>query len=547
MGRKFANLQVQGLSVIEAQKLLPNTYAKQSTNGWTTIAREDFQIELIDQEARRLSKKIDFLVISVGYYDDDILTLNFFRNGKNVASHISNNAYGYTKKEGNPSTFVKVLDFPIEYKEYFKWVLKCDNPERKVELLEKLLGIPLSLGYRWIDDFNEIECKSDINYIKQYTENIKKSEKIKNITTIKLLKEIEGFSHSSNEYFLLINHPNNHGGYYLDHSKLYTTQSDGLLTPFLKDNSVCFEDYNKLFFNDKFIAIFSYGASSVIDGKNINASISFYTMNGDKITSFNFDEKEGGVDLLLSDGSFIFSIPIEEKIVKYNIDGNKLWELSSLEYLHVEASNYNDFILLHYSNNKNNKAEILKINQSGEVEAKFELLPIGGCHWRNFLFDKKGYIYYCCSVELEDGNKTYLLCFNEDLVKIAELELSGESFQGLIDTEHNKIYVQIFEKELLVIDINSFKISASKKCDDDINLCCIDNNGRLVTQKGSNTIEILDLDLNIVSRHRLKGDIINLYKNSSDNVCVITSNFSSYFGSGKANQCMLWINEIVYK
>lgn len=542
MGRKFANLQVQGLSVIEALKIMPNTYVKQSTNGWTTIVREDFQIEQIDQEARKLSKKIDSLVISVGYYDDDILTLNLFRNGKNVASHISNNAHGYTKKEGNPSAFVKELNLPIEYKEYLKWVLKCDNPERKVDLLEKLLGLPLSLGYRWIDVLNEIECTSDISYIKEYMENIKKSEKIKNITTIKSLGEIEGYSHSSNEFFLLINHPNNDGSYYLDHSKLYTTQYDGLFTPFLKDNSVCFADHSKLFVNENLIAVYSHGATSVTGEIIRDSAIIFYTMYGEKITGFNFDERNGGVDLISTDGSSIFSIPIKEKIIKYNIDGNKLWELS-IGYTHVKATNYKNFILLHYSNKKNNKAEILKINYSGEVETKFELMPRGGCHWRNFLFDKRGYIYYCSTVASENGNKTYLFCFNNNLQKVAELELPGTSFDGLIDIENDLIYVHIFEKELIAIDINSFKIHIRKKYEDDIHLRCIDINGRLITQKGSNTIEILDLDFNILSRHRLKGDIISIYKNSSDNVCVITSNFASY--KGKTDKCMLWINEIV--
>ena len=544
MGEKFANLQVQGLSVSEAQKLLSNSCAKQYTNGWTTVVRDDFQIGLIDQEARKLSKKIDKLVISVGYYDDDILTLNLFRNGKSIVSHISNNAYGYNKKEGNPSTFVKELNLSTEYQEYFKWVLKCDNPERKVELLEKLLGIPLSLNYETIDDFNETECKNDIDYIKQYIENIKKSEKIKNITTIKLLMEIEGYSHSVNGKYFLINHPNNDGRYYSGHSKLYTTQSDGPFSPFLKDASICFEDYIKILVNDKLIAVFYPGETNIASGINKNSSVSFYTMDGDKISNFDFDERNGRVDLLLANGSIIFSNPIKEKIVKYNVNGNKIWELT-VGYLHVQATNYNDYILLHYSNRKNNKAEILKINQMGDVEAKFELMPRGGCHWRKFLFDKQGYIYYCCSIVVDDGNKTYLLCFDEDLNKVAELELSGISFQGLIDTENDKIYVQIFEKELLVIDINSIKISARKKCDDDIHLCCIDNKGRLVTQKGSSTIEILDLDLNIVSRHRLKGDIISFYKNSSNNVCVVTSNFACYFGNGKADKCMLWINEIV--
>ena len=140
MGTKFANLQVYNLQVSEIETLLPGCIAKRFSNKWTTIVRDDFQIGLIEQEARILSKKIDKAVLSVGYYDDDVLALNIFRNGRSVACHISDNAYGYVKKTSNPITFAHELELDETDTECLKWIFKCENLPKKVQLLEMLLG-----------------------------------------------------------------------------------------------------------------------------------------------------------------------------------------------------------------------------------------------------------------------------------------------------------------------------------------------------------------------------------------------------------------------
>jgi hypothetical protein len=543
MGTKFANLQIKGLPVTDIQKLIPRSIAKSFSNGWTTIVREDFQIELIDQEARKLSKKIDMLVVAIGYYDDDVFTISLFRNGKKIVNHISNNAYGFTKKIGNPAVFVQELGLEEECKKYLKFIFKCENIYKKIELLEKLLGVPLWLDSQMMGELieNNIEYKSDIAFVNQYIKEID-TYKIKNELKVKILMELEGMLRTKVcQGKLLIITPNENGKYYLENARLFNICENGTLCTLLKDNSITFDSTCRLLSNGNIVAV--YEGCKTIDHKRVGeASITITTIDGDIIKKLNCDMDAYNPMLLFPDASVLYYEPIKEIISKYDNNGIKLWELS-VGYLHVPPIIYNNYIFLHYENRKNNKAEILKINQSGNTVARFELHPRGGSHWNKFLFDNNGDIYYSCCLQSNHDYHSKLLQFDNDLQKIKEFDLPDISFDGIIDLGQNRIYISIFEKEILAIDLNSFQICASKNYDD-ADLLSIDKQGRVLIQKGSSTIETLNDKLHVVSRNRLKGEIYGIYKNLNEDIYIITGNDVNY-DCGKADKCLLWVNKLV--
>lgn len=547
MGTKFANLQVRDLSISDAETLITGSHAVQFSKGWTTIVHEDFEIGVIEQVARRISKKIDQAVMAVGYYDDEVLTLNIFKNGKSITCHNSNNSYGYIRKTGNPNTFVQELKLDEADRDYLKWIFKCEDLTKKVELLEKLFGIPL-----WISNemLNELSAeyfigKRDLSYIEIYIEEKKSSKKIINRTKSVLLMEFEGMydTYTSSDCFL-INHPSNEGVYYGDTERLYTTLPNGSLAPLLRDNSVQFDMQSKLLTNGNLIAVVEQ--SKWINGEWSDTDLlSICNRNGEVVTTILFSEEEGYPILLLPDASIICGSygPGDQIITKYSCEGLKEWELE-VGYLFVKPMFCNEHIYFLYKNDNTNKSEIVKVNTDGGIEARYEISPAGG-NWSSFLFDQHGNMYYSCSF-YQDGHRmeTRLFGFDVRLQLIANIELSDSSFEGILDSNHNKIYIDIFKKEIIVVDIDSFQIVARKK-HDDINLCTVDSHGGVIMLKGDSTIEVYDPELNLISRNRLKGDIYSLYKNADMNICVITGNRVA-FDYGKAGKNIIRVYEIVY-
>lgn len=151
----------------------------------------------MDKIGRKISKNIENPVLSVEILDDDVLVLNVFRGGKNVASHISCSEYSYIKKLGNPDAFVKELGLREDYSEYIKWSFKCEDLRKKIQLLEKILGIPIWIDYRMIfDSPSEYDnIQRDLDYVENYIKENKALRKIKNATKAKLLIEFDGKLH----------------------------------------------------------------------------------------------------------------------------------------------------------------------------------------------------------------------------------------------------------------------------------------------------------------------------------------------------------------
>ena len=108
---------------------------------------------------------------------------------------------------------------------------------------------------------------------------------------------------------------------------------------------------------------------------------------------------------------------------------------------------------------------------------------------------------------------------------------------------NNRLFIEGFKKELLSVDTKSLYVLSYKKLFAPIDLDNTDCQGNILTHIGTCSIEILNDQLKVVSRHKLKGDIYSSYKNAAGNVCYLTWNGQAW-DSGKAKS-MIRVYEVL--
>jgi hypothetical protein len=521
VGTTLANLQIRKLSVNEAEQIFAGSLIKEFSSGWITVTSEHFEAGNMQETARRVSKKIENAVLSVEIFDDDLLIISIFRKGKTVASYISGTEYGYIKKQGNPASFVKELELPETCIEYLRWIFKYDDIGKKIELIERIIGIPLRIDYRVMLDL-QIEYDSicrDLVYVENYIKEKKSSEKIKNATKVKLLLEFDGKIYKGlDSNMFLVHEPSVDGNYYefMNHY-IYSVSPNGVVENLFDISSFHVNRYNKHFIaNNNVIGILSNNV--------VREKVTFWLLDikGNLIGESRLPGEVGYPLLLFEDGGIILcSYGRSQILCEYDINGLKRWELDA-GYLDVKPMLHDGYIYLYYTNQDCNKSELLKMDRNGIKIASLNLKLFGGAHWETFQFDRKGNFYFCLRTNDNEKVSNKLLYIDSNLNIISEVILSGASFEGVLDNENNRLYISIFEEELLIVDTEENFICARRKHEETSTLYSTDAKGRLVVRRGLSTIEIFDYNLNITSRHRLKGILTHQYKNLNGDTFVIT-------------------------
>ncbi|MGC5327681.1 hypothetical protein [Brevibacillus sp. SYSU BS000544] len=486
MGTKFANLQIKQRNADFLIDLPPGYIIKRLSEGWITILHEDFHIGNIEDAALKLSKEIAHPVLSVGYYDDDVLVLNLFKAGKTVTTHVSDNAYGYEAKAGNAYKFVEILELEENDAGLLKDILKCENLERKISLLENLFGVCLWIKSEYVNDHGEEQFyrTRNLSIVSEYINELRTTNKINNRTKVKLITEFEGMPERREGYIL----PNEEGRFLLN-GPLYELQQDGTL----------------------------------------------------HLTSSREDEWPPTEHL----GTFSDGTPLYKKgdvLYVSNTNGNRLWEFN-FHYLKAGPVLHNEYIYLHcdISDENRESSDIVKLDQNGEIVAKLAL-PWGNCYWRTIHFNDQGRIFY---VNRNNSNRVNTLyCLNDQLEIISEFILDDVSYDSMLDKRTGLLYFNIFQKQIRNFDTNSLKMHRTNKYLDYFEFISVDQQENVVIKKGS-TVEILNANFDIISRHKLKGKIQDHFLNNEGNLCFVTWNGDKW-DSGK-EKSMIRLFEIHYK
>ncbi|MNJ45260.1 hypothetical protein D3C77_403470 [compost metagenome] len=149
-------------ALLEQADLTKHTYYIGEFNGWISILNDWFEWGTIDTFSEAMSCHIASPILTVGYFDDDILEINIFRSGKRITGHIwcsesTQEVYGLDMKHADINAFVELLGH--EHALEIRRILELIDCEQAVIALEKVMNVPLWIHSDWFADMEEQEVK----------------------------------------------------------------------------------------------------------------------------------------------------------------------------------------------------------------------------------------------------------------------------------------------------------------------------------------------------------------------------------------------------
>lgn len=510
MGTTFVNLHTRNYLTEEINKVLPGSIVRNFSDGWTTIVSEHFEVGRIDIVAKKLSKAIDQSVLSIEYFDDDLLRMTIYRNGKSLTSHINENGYGLPKKFGKPKVFVEELGFDLSEVKHFKEILACEDLGKKIELLQYFLGVTL-----WIDDRmllvgleSDFRCQRNLSLIEEYIIETNKRNRIKNQTKVKLLMEFEGavIEKLGDKKYLIGMPP--YGIYGFEEEIIYKFVPKGTLES-MQLNVSSFQ-------YDRGTSVFYAAHEQFAFFCKIRKKYYLFDYDGRVISETPLSSTADFPVFVFEDGAFFAVNNETNTVAEYGPSLDKRWELPFMAY----PSFFNQEIYLWRRNQSNASTELIKINRCGQVLASLKLESTYNAGINLFNSNKR--VFCCYSTYTSGKHCTKILCLTQDLQYINEIDLDGSFGSAAIDSKNNKIFLYLLDKEINVIDTISLQIVSRRKWDAELFFVTVDLLGRAVVQIGNSTVVLLDSALNYVSQHRLKGYVYDCFTNEAGNLSLLT-------------------------
>lgn len=164
MGTKFSNIHIQTKNLDEVIEVIEksgccSSYFVGSFEGWISVFGQCFSWEDVATVAQGFSKSLQYPVLSIGYFDDDIVDIGLFQNNSLITQQVvafDAEDYGLEHKEMEINSFKKVINLPIDI-DKLAIVLKNEDVSEIIEGMQEILNIPLWMKYDWIEDDSEFK------------------------------------------------------------------------------------------------------------------------------------------------------------------------------------------------------------------------------------------------------------------------------------------------------------------------------------------------------------------------------------------------------
>lgn len=104
-------------------------------------------------------------VLTVSYFDDDILEMNVYSNGECLTGHRWSSPYTDYELEDKVAD-ISVLSelFGHQHVSKLLELLELDDLEEAVRICESIIGLPLWIDSNWFDDMDEAYREKYIPY-----------------------------------------------------------------------------------------------------------------------------------------------------------------------------------------------------------------------------------------------------------------------------------------------------------------------------------------------------------------------------------------------
>lgn len=513
MGASFVNLQINTLSESIPETLIPKGYVKlQTAEQWASVYEEkgNFEWNKLSRLGKKISKECGVSVIAVLFFDEDEFSMELYKEGKTVGFYRINLSQSFSK---GSTKWIEELDLSGKEAGAFRYLLKKEMlPMESIHIFSRLLGVRLYGDLRMLEETPELYQKESEKVIAEIQEE-KKRLKTKNRTKANLIQEFPGLFESCDERsgVLRMVYPDGKGDFSYGHIHCLEICENGLweIHDFQYPSHIFGKDCGMLW----------------MDYERNEISVFIKGRNWCRIYDLNAHEKELNI---------LMEIPKGKRRRKNGLPKvNRVYEDKAIDEERYEYSGWRDDSGL--------KIRKVDLETSGKtfaeknVVATYEYEPVdrSTAFWQankmipvitengvaNIGFKYlKGTDNAICDMRFFDKNLR--------LLRKEEIELN-DAWYGCGKSAYceRMDYVFIDDKR---IDVKNHEVKEGSRELRDADKIFVEYNGAdegyLYAIKGSN-VYVFDLELNLISNHRLKGRILYFYKNEKGNVCLITGRY----------------------
>lgn len=512
MGTTFINLQVKADMKNIPKDIIPKGYTCMRTaEEWVSVfeTESSFEWGKLCKLGRKISKELKVPVIAVRFFDDDEFFMSLFGEGKTCASYQSGTSGSFCS---GSTKWITGLNLSKEEASAFRYLLKKEmTAGESIDMFSRLFGAELYSDLRLFDETAQIRCKDTEALIRQIKEE-KLRTKVKNQTNAKLLSEIPGLFQSYDEGtgILKMVYPDDNGEFLYRHVHCMELCGEGLLEvyDFQYPPSIFRPNSRNLWMD--------------YEGKLI------HVMNMDRCSNlYKLEPYEKSLSELME-------VP-KDRLTEDRISPA---DISPVYTRHViEAGRYEYFG--RYASGEEDQLKKVDLATSGKTYAEKNVIAVyryEKTDWENAFWSSEEKIPVITENGIMNVHVLYIrkpeheLCdvrfFDKDLNLLRKEEIPMEDkclFQKPFCYCEAKDCIYIGNRK---IDLKTHEVWVGNKELQETDRLFIHynakNEGFLYAVKGS-CLSVFDLDMKLLSCHRLKGRILYFYEGKDGNVRLLTA------------------------
>lgn len=515
MGTTFINLQLnKKLGDIPAEAVPKGYFCKQTAEHWTAVFAENGETAWDKMPAlgKKLSKALTVTVIAVDFFDDDVFSMTLFQNGRTVGAYYAEAA---RSRISGSEKWIKALSLSGEAAAAFRYLVKKEmTAEESIYAFSRLLGARL-YDAPGLTEEDAALWRGDADGIVREMKAEQRKRKIKNGIKAVLHQEIPGLYHSSDWQAGVIRmvYPDEKGNFEYGHihclactktgfaevhdyryppavfgekcKNLWLDYDNGIVHVMVLDRPIYYEDYDLDTYEAELCALAAIPKEKLLQNAAVNLfPIYFYSTSTLRDGRYEYFTWSAGGEL--------------QKIDR---------EMSGKGFLqrHITASyRYESLDVRKEFWDCNERSVCAFSNGILHVRLKYIREPENiVCDIRFFDRDLKllrqEEIFLNETYHSFGGNAEYAYCEKTDCLYMGNLKIDLQTHEiERGDTELKEAAKLLVRPEV--------------------------RGGRLYAVRGS-YLFVFDLDMKLISSHRLKGHIFAGYW-KGENLCLITENDS---------------------
>lgn len=505
MGTTLVNFHILDGDEQQARELLPDAITGCWSKRFISIYPKDPENDFGAKAAKNLSKKVLQPVLHTFIFDSDSFCFTIYQSGKTVARHFMGVEECFDQM-GNIPLFCEIFGLSKEDAQRMRKIWKKGDAEEQLWLTSLLLGAPLYHDYGRPPDN---EYFRDVEAVDKWIAERPEPQKVKDQTKALLIQELTDFRmqyiYGSTLYCSATPLDVGWNTYDYDELKFWKTNADGSISA----------DWSTTEFLD-FMA-----SNGRIIGTNVYSKLIEFDSAG--LLPKGYDMK--GICHFLPGGGLLWQVnsgeadilAIETEIVCCAPDGCVLWKKPNKDLRNFFAAMGNEIIFTSISDNT---TWVERINGlTGECIEKRPSMIGYNTHKKIF---HNGLLWVAHDDRSESNKAGHALTkLDDNLQVLAKLPLPASAQEIFHSPDYAYLYAFFYKNQVMAINAQALAAVNILKDKSFLIPRGFDATGRFWIQRDNIIIEAWDSALtNVISRHKLKGQISGTHKDAYGNICA---------------------------